>query len=129
MTTEYLLPSSGTTTSSGIVLNPGDSLAVSSGGVAVGTVDHGTETATGDGLLNGGIVADLGYAGVSGGGSALGVTVEGTGTLQVHAGGTAISSIVSSGGLQTVYSGGSTLDTMVIGRWHRQFHRARRRRA
>ena len=52
--TEYLLPSSGTTTSSGLVLASGDSLTVMSGGTAVGTVDSGSELATGGGVLDGG---------------------------------------------------------------------------
>jgi len=83
-------------TSSGVVVDFGGTLNVSSGGAVVSTIDSG--------VVN-----------VSSGGRAVSTTVASGGAVNVTVHGLDSGSTVQSGGLQTIFSGGTAKGTIVFG--------------
>jgi autotransporter passenger strand-loop-strand repeat protein len=115
--TNTVLPSGGTTSSVGIVVNVGDTLTIQSGGVATGTMIDGAvpgytpallsalETVSAGGIAIGTIASgqravEIVSGGVISGGSVIG------GAAFVSSGGTADTVTFSSNGQEVVYSGG-----------------------
>jgi autotransporter passenger strand-loop-strand repeat protein len=99
-------------TSSGIVLNAGDTEVIFNGGIAIGTVDNGGSDYV-YGVVRGTTV-NGGTEFVVSGGVARGTTVNG-GTELVYAAGTARGTTVNSGGQEHVRDGGTASGTTVNG--------------
>jgi autotransporter passenger strand-loop-strand repeat protein len=102
-------------TSTGIVLQDGDTLTISNGGVAIDTVVSNNAYAYvfSGGIASGTVVSDGGYAFVESGGIASGTVVSNGGYEFVDSSGTARDTIVASGGTESVFSGGTASDTEV----------------
>src|SRR5579859_4311862 len=108
--TDYIAASG--VVSSGLTLNPGDTVTVSSGGATVSTSNDGLETVLSGGVARNTIIASAGVEGVSLGGMSIGAVVNG-GNEVVD--GVAASVTVNQGGDLFIDSGGLASGVTISG--------------